>query len=350
MANKYRIGTSIGIQMNISNMPSETANIFVRSEYGTFDMDNVSVLKDSGDNPIGIKGSFAGANQKYVGKYDVIVICSTRRLCVDNAFELVKHSDEADTTETTTVDLNFTASYLTFPTVVSGYEEWRQDHDGTIEDYWDFVREEPRIVQIENDIQINKKAIQAEVERATAAEAELGDAIDAEKERAEAAEEKISGDLSAEITRATTAEKVLQDNIETVSSGLADEIERATNREDEIDNKHTRGKIFCNGILEYKQTPSEDGYYLQKDIDGDLVCIAKHTSGTTGYIDAPIGKLFVVDDNLYVCDAFKIIPVGYTDTVIVAATPMDNAGDIYYTITGNNLESPSKKIELTSIK
>ena len=202
MANKYRIGTSIGIQMNISNMSSETANIFVRSEYGTFDMDNVSVLKDSGGNPIGIKGSFAGANQKYVGKYDVIVICSTRRLCVDNAFELVKHSDEADTTETTTVDLNFTASYLTFPTVVSGYEEWRQDHDGTIEDYWDFVRDKPRIVQIENnvaknaaDIKANADAIKAETERATTAEAELGDAIDAEKERAEAAEKQITDDL-----------------------------------------------------------------------------------------------------------------------------------------------------------
>lgn len=202
MANKYRIGTSIGIQINISNMPSETANIFVRSEYGTFDMDNVSVLKDSGDNPIGIKGSFAGASQKYVGKYDVIVISSTRRLCVDNAFELVKHSDEADTVETTTVDLNFTASYLTFPTVVSGYEEWRQSNEGTIEDYWDFVREEPRIVQIETNvannaaaIKANADAIKAETERATAAEAELGDAIDAEKERAEAAEKQLSDDL-----------------------------------------------------------------------------------------------------------------------------------------------------------
>lgn len=202
MANKYRIGTSIGIQMNISNMPSETANIFVRSEYGTFGMDNVSVLKDSGGNPIGIKGSFAGASQKYVGKYDVIVVSSTRRLCVDNAFELVKHSDEADTAETTTVDLNFTASYLTFPTVVSGYEEWRQDHDGTIEDYWKFVREEPRIVQIETnvannaaDIKKNADAIKAETERATTAETELGDAIDAEKERAEAAEKQLSDDL-----------------------------------------------------------------------------------------------------------------------------------------------------------
>lgn len=202
MATKYRIGTTVGITINISNMPSETANMFVRSEYGTFDMDNVSVLKDSGSNPIGIKGSFAGANQKYVGKYDVIVICSTRRLCVDNAFELVKHSDEADTAETTTIALNFTASYLMFPTVVSGYEEWRQNNVGTIEDYWKFVRDEPRIVQIENnvannaaDIKKNADAIKAETERATAAETELGDAIDAEKDRAEAAEKQLSDDL-----------------------------------------------------------------------------------------------------------------------------------------------------------
>lgn len=226
MANKYRIGTSIGIQMNISNMPSETANIFIRSEYGTFDMDNVSVLKDSGDNPIGIKGSFAGANQKYVGKYDVIVICSTRRLCVDNAFELVKHSDEADTTETTTVALNFTASYLTFPTVVSGYEEWRQNHDGTIEDYWDFIRDEPRIVQIENnvannaaDIKKNADAIKAETERATAAETELGDAIDAEKERAEAAEKQISDDL----WRNTPTEIVLDEDTGEVYATFRDD-------------------------------------------------------------------------------------------------------------------------------
>ena len=182
MASKYRIGTSIGIQMNISNMPSETANIFVRSEYGTFDMDNVSVLKDSGGNPIGIKGSFAGANQKYVGKYDVIVISSTRRLCVDNAFELVKHSDEADEILTTDVVLDFSVSYLTCSTVVSGYEEWRQNNDGTIEDYWDFVRDEPRIVQIENnvakntsDIKANADAIKAETERATAAEKQISD-------------------------------------------------------------------------------------------------------------------------------------------------------------------------------
>ena len=202
MANKYRIGTTVGVQVSIDNMPSETANMFVRSEYGTFDMDNVTVTKDGEDNPTGISGKFAAANQKYVGKYDVIIISSTKRLCIDNAFELVKHSDEADEIPTTDVVLDFSVSYLTCSTIVSGYEEWRQNNDGTIEDYWDFVRDEPRIVQIENnvaknaaDIKANADAIKAETERATAAEAELGDAIDAEKERAEAAEKQITDDL-----------------------------------------------------------------------------------------------------------------------------------------------------------
>ena len=202
MASKYRIGTTVGVQVSIDNMPSETANMFVRSEYGTFDMDNVTVTKDGEDNPTGISGKFAAANQKYVGKYDVIIISSTKRLCIDNAFELVKHSDEADEIPTTDVVLDFSVSYLTCSTVVSGYEEWRQNNDGTIEDYWDFVRDEPRIVQIETNvannaaaIKANADAIKAETERATTAETELGDAIDAEKERAEAAEKQLSDDL-----------------------------------------------------------------------------------------------------------------------------------------------------------
>ena len=182
MASKYRIGTTVGVQVSIDNMPSETANMFVRSEYGTFDMDNVTVTKDGEKNPTGISGKFAAANQKYVGKYDVIIISSTKRLCIDNAFELVKHSDEADEIPTTDVVLDFSVSYLTCSTVVSGYEEWRQDHDGTIEDYWDFVRDKPRIVQIENnvaknaaDIKANADAIKAETERATTAEKQISD-------------------------------------------------------------------------------------------------------------------------------------------------------------------------------
>ena len=182
MVSKYRIGTTVGVQVSIDNMPSETANMFVRSEYGTFDMDNVTVTKDGESNPTGISGKFAAANKKYVGKYDVIIISSTKRLCIDNAFELVKHSDEADEIPTTDVVLDFSVSYLTCSTVVSGYEECRQNNDGTIDDYWDFVRDEPRIVQIENnvaknanDIKANADAIKAETERATAAEKQISD-------------------------------------------------------------------------------------------------------------------------------------------------------------------------------
>ena len=181
MANKYRIGTTVGITVNIDNMPSETANMYVRSEYGTFDMSNVAVKKGSDGSPVGISGKFEAANQKYVGKYDVIVICSSKRLCIDNAFELVKHSDEADADEKTEI-VKDSVAFIDYPTVVSGYEEWRQTHNGTIEDYWDFVRDEPRIVQIENnvakntsDIKANADAIKAETERATAAEKQISD-------------------------------------------------------------------------------------------------------------------------------------------------------------------------------
>ena len=213
MAIKYRIGTTVGVQVSIDNMPSETANMFVRSEYGTFDMDNVTVTKDDDGNPTGVSGKFAAANQKYMGKYDVIIISSTKRLCIDNAFELVKHSDEADEIPTTDVVLDFSVSYLTCSTVVSGYEEWRQNNDGTIEDYWDFVRDEPRIVQIENDIQANKEAIKAEVKRATTAESALGDAINAETERATTAEAELGDAIDAEKDRAEAAEKQISDDL-----------------------------------------------------------------------------------------------------------------------------------------
>lgn len=194
MANKYRIGTTVGITVNIDNMPSETANMYVRSEYGTFDMSNVAVKKGSDGSPAGISGKFEAANQKYVGKYDVIVICSSKRLCIDNAFELVKHSDEADADEKTEI-VKDSVAFIDYPTVVSGYEEWRQTHNGTIEGYWDFVRDEPRIIQIEKDVKANKEAIDAEVERATAKDEDLQTQIETEKAEREDADKKITDDL-----------------------------------------------------------------------------------------------------------------------------------------------------------
>lgn len=270
MASKYRIGTTIGVTMNISNMPSETANMFVRSEYGTFDMVNVTVLKDGG-NPIGISGKFEAANQKYIGKYDVIVVSSTKRLCVDNAFELVKHSDEADTGIST--EITFDVSYLTCPTVVSGYEEWRQSHDGTIEDYWMWIRDEERLEKIEKDLT-------------------------------------------------------------------------------DVDAKHSNGKIFCNGILEYGKEPTKDGYYLQKDVDGDIACLTYYNSSSLEktFEDAPTDKIFVVKDRLFVRKLFKIVPVGYKEVILNVSTPMEYIGDVDYVMECNIANNPSKVIQLTSIK
>ena len=227
MANKYRIGTTIGVQVSIDNMPSETANMFVRSEYGTFDMNNVTVAKDIEGKPTGISGKFEAANQKYVGKYDVIIISSTKRLCIDNAFELVKHSDEADEIPTTNVVLDFSVSYLTCSTVVSGYEEWRQGHDGTIEDYWAFVREETRIVKIETDIETNKTDIKNEIDRATAAETTLSERINQEVTDRKASDETIATQLSNEINRANEMEQKIADE-------LHKEIGRATAAENDL--------------------------------------------------------------------------------------------------------------------
>lgn len=201
MASKYRIGTTIGVKMEVKNMPGGTLKMYARCEYGTFEMDNVIVDIDSSMNPVGISGKLAGANQKFTGKYDVLVVSSTKkRLCVDDAFELVSHSYDEDDLESeqTEVTLNFSVSFLTNLTSVSGYEEWRVDHDGTIEDYWAFIRDEPRLQKIETDIQANADAIVAESERAAEAEKTLQENIDAEKGAREEADEGLVQAISQE--------------------------------------------------------------------------------------------------------------------------------------------------------
>lgn len=63
-------------------------------------------------------------------------------------------------------------------------------------------------------ITANAAAIQAEIERATAAEGQLADDIAAEETRAEAAEQALSGAIDSEASRATNAETALQTNID----------------------------------------------------------------------------------------------------------------------------------------
>lgn len=187
--------------MEVKNMPGGTLKMYARCEYGTFEMDNVIVDIDSSMNPVGISGKLAGANQKFTGKYDVLVVSSTKkRLCVDDAFELVSHSYDEDDLESeqTEVTLNFSVSFLTNLTSVSGYEEWRVDHDGTIEDYWAFIRDEPRLQKIETDIQANSDAIVAERERAVDAEKTLQENIEAEAGARKEADDGLSAAIAQE--------------------------------------------------------------------------------------------------------------------------------------------------------
>lgn len=172
MASKYRLGTTVKVDVYVSNIPDEILGpemgiekyMYVRSEYGTFQMQNVNLLTDEGGKPIGITGKFAGIEQKYPCKYDVIVIMSTKRLCIDEAFELVKHIDEADTEETTQVNFECEVSFLSSSSSVSGYEEWRQTNDGTIQDYWDWLR---------NGSEELREALEKETEERKAADAKL---------------------------------------------------------------------------------------------------------------------------------------------------------------------------------
>lgn len=71
-----------------------------------------------------------------------------------------------------------------------------------------------QIQEFDDRILENSKAIQSEVERATAAEQQLQNNIDAEQNRAEAAEAALDAKIEAETTRAEAAENALDQKIE----------------------------------------------------------------------------------------------------------------------------------------
>ena len=189
MASKYRIGTTIQVDVRLQNLTSDNLQMFVRSDFGVTNMSNVQVVSNGGI-PSQISGKFEKASQRFTGKYDVIIESPTQRLCIDNAFELVKHTSEADSaTESETITLN--ATFLTSASSVSGYEEWKTTHKGTVEDYWKWVRDEDRFTALEQKVEVNTNAIATETERAEAAEKGITDSLAAEVERATAAEEGI---------------------------------------------------------------------------------------------------------------------------------------------------------------
>ena len=130
--NKYRIGTSVNIVLSVTNLPSTNVEMFVKSDFGVYKLLNVTVPGNS------VSGTFEAAEQKFIGEYSVVLKASSRSLCVDKAFALVKHTEEV-VSNTTNVTLS--GSFLTSPSVVSSYEEWKKTHSSGVEDYWNWLKE-----------------------------------------------------------------------------------------------------------------------------------------------------------------------------------------------------------------
>ena len=343
---KYRIGTTIGITVQVTNLPSTSVEFYVKSDFGLRKLDNVSV---SGSL---VSGAFLGADQKFLGEYSVILRSGARTLCVDNAFWLVKHSEDTEDADNTTVRLSGT--FLTYPTHISGYEEWRNTNGGTIQDYWNWLREDSeeitrRVTKVEQRITDEEKARKE-------ADEILQYNIDQEAQKREEEDEKLyeeiqkyrdewRADLEEEKNARKDADIALQQNIN-------NEAQKRVEADTALDIKHTRGKIFCNGILAYGENPTQSGYYLQKDIDNDIACLTLYnaSTGTKEYIDAPTEKIFVVDERLFVRELFKIVPIGYKEVIINVATPMSPNDEVDYTMQCNVNNAPTKKIQITSIK
>ena len=91
--------------------------------------------------------------------------------------------------------------------------------------------EEQRATNRENSLE---RAILAETVRATNRENELHDAINAEKNRAQVAEEGLQNNITAEKNRAQAAENALNTAVQANTSAIANEVSRAQSAESNI--------------------------------------------------------------------------------------------------------------------
>ena len=155
--NKYRIGTSVNIVLSVTNLPSTSVEMFVKSDFGVYKLLNVTVSGNS------VSGTFEAAEQKFIGEYSVVLKASSRSLCVDKAFALVKHTEEVASGNT---EVTISGSFLTSPSVVSSYEEWKKTHSGGVEDYWNWLKEDSTsILNRVSDVESNLATERSERER-----------------------------------------------------------------------------------------------------------------------------------------------------------------------------------------
>ena len=208
--NKYRIGTSVNIVLSVTNLPSTSVEMFVKSDFGVYKLLNVTVFGNS------VSGTFEAAEQKFIGEYSVVLKASSRSLCVDKAFALVKHTEEV-VSGNTKVDIS--GSFLTSPSVVSSYEEWKKTNSGGVEDYWNWLKEDSTsILNRVSDVESNLATERSERERV---DTELEGKITAE---ATTRETRLQGQILQEVSDRQTADAALQSNIDAVRQEWVDEL------------------------------------------------------------------------------------------------------------------------------
>lgn len=211
--NKYRIGTSVKITFSVTNLPSTEVEMFVKSDFGVHKLLNVSV---SGG---GVSGTFEAAEQKFIGEYSVVLKASSRSLCFDKAFALVKHTEEVVSGNT---EVDISGSFLTSPSVVSSYEEWKKTNSGDVGDYWDWLKEDSTsILNRVSDVESNLATERSERERV---DTELEGKITAEATTRETEDTRLQGQILQEISDRQTADAALQSNIDAVRQEWVDEL------------------------------------------------------------------------------------------------------------------------------
>lgn len=191
--NKYRIGTTITVKMNVTNLPNGSEwKMYATSDYGSFECQGLTITQvvNSYGNYHEIIGTLAGSSQKFVGKYDVVLVSASYRICIDNAFELVKHSEEADV-NASTVTVAYNANYLTTPGCISGYEEWvkmPENAGKSVADYLTYLRNDSGIEYCQTAIDTLNRNFADNIPKLNSSITSLDKKIDDEISRAKEAE------------------------------------------------------------------------------------------------------------------------------------------------------------------
>lgn len=220
--NKYRIGTSVNIVLSVTNLPSTSVEMFVKSDFGVYKLLNVTVSEGR------VSGTFEAAEQKFIGDYSVVLKASSRSLCFDKAFALVKHTEEVVSGNT---EVNISGSFLTSPSVVSSYEEWKKTHSGGVEDYWNWLKEDS--ASILNRVSIIEGNLAQEKTDRESKDAELEGKITAEATTRETEDTRLKGQILQEISDRQTADAALQSNIDAVRQEWIDELR--TEKEERVE-------------------------------------------------------------------------------------------------------------------